>query len=378
MSDAMVNHLSSMEIDEVSFVDRGAHQLADVVFAKNDSGDEVTDEHEDEVGKASPAVGDMHVDRPLGDEEEDETDEDDVEKSESFLSKVINKFGGMRKPPGLQPPQMGGAPQMPGMQPQMPGMMPQAPQMQAPAPQMPGAMPGMQAPGMQMPGQGQAPGGLAPLPQEAVDYIKQLEEQVQRLSQQGASSGSSDSTEMGGSPFGKSEEFEVTPDSTAILSELAKSLEDEEQRELVSKALDLVAEAEERAATAEEIAKAEREHRLNREFVELAKSYINLPVSHEELGPVLKRLYESLDEDDIAVIEKCLKASDERLNGLFEEVGKRGGYESSVVSRVEAEAMEISKSHDLTREAAIEQVLASNPSVYDEYVRESAQMAREV
>ena len=50
-----------MAFDEVSLVDKGANQHAKVVFSKR---------HED-VEKASPSPGDVHVDKPL-DEEEDE------------------------------------------------------------------------------------------------------------------------------------------------------------------------------------------------------------------------------------------------------------------------------------------------------------------
>lgn len=419
MSEKRVNLLSNLAIDEVSFVDRGANQLAEVLISKRD--EELGDE---DFEKAQPTASALHIEGAV---EEDEEEEDKVEeeegkkaeekllpppKSKGLLEKVFKFFDPNKKPPGLQPPAMSpgaaaspqfgapapqfGAPQQtagqfggPQMAPQ-PNPLAQAnPFQQAPqapqAPQQPGippqglpGAPGMQAPGAAAPGMPGQPApdasqGLAPLPQEAVDYIRELEEQIKTLSQQSAGSDHS-----GENPFGKNEEFEDMPNSMEILEELAKSLESEEQSDLIYKALDLVAEAEERAASAEEIAKAEREFRLNREYVELAKRYQHLPVSAEELGPVLKNLHEALSEEDITVIEKCLGGLDESMSSLFTEVGKRGGFETSSVSRVEAEAQEIMKSADgLSKEAAIEKVLSENPSLYDEYVRESATLIRE-
>lgn len=394
-----VYDLVTDQIDEISFVDRGGNQHAALLIHKSDGEEvevELTDEVrkeleeagfdvEAELAKMSPDGGDLRVKKPLGEDDEDE--------DEGMLSKVLSKmFGQQRKPPGLQgPPQMGmGMPQAPPQQqmPQMGGQFAQQPMAMNGMGGMGGQIGGAQAgnpfapmqgaPGLpgQMPGMG-APdpsGGLAPLPQEALDYIKQLEEEVQRLSQD---AGGSEDT--GGNPFGKNEEFEDMSDAQTILTELAKSLESQEQSELVYKALDLVAEADERAATAETIAKAEREHRLNREFVELAKKYSHLPVSAEELGPVLKSLYEHLEEDQVAVVEKCFGEVNDVTAGLFTEVGKRGGYDTDIVSKVEAEANSlIEKSESgLSKEEAIDQVLTANPSMYDEYVRESTQLIRE-
>lgn len=383
----VIKQLSDMSIDEVSFVDRPANPEAKIAISKRD----------DEIDKASPGQGDMHVDKPL-DEEEEEVgkdaqrgypDEDEEEEEPSrlkkFFSKVFgtddpeeiekqNPFQQQQKPPGLMPPgpmtpqaaPMNGPPQVPFQQMQMqPPAAPNPMMQQGPMQQQ--AQAGLQGVPGQVPGMGQQPGGLAPLPQEVVDYINELEKQVQSLSQEG---GGNQSGSTNQNPFGKSEEFEDMPEDVAFLEELAKNLEQEEQREAIYKALDLVAEAEDRASQAEEIAKAEREHRLNREYVELAKSYEHLPVSAEEFGPVLKRLHERMESEDVEVITKVFSTVDDSLSSLFDEVGKRGGYDNPE-AKFEAEVNEIRKSDpDISHEQAMEQVLQSNPRMYDEYLRE--------
>jgi hypothetical protein len=439
--DQDVSLLSSLDIDEVSLVDRGANQHARVELAKN---------HED-VEKASPTPSAVHADKPLVDEEEDEKDHEELSDEDVKLTKrlgrifkglfneeeTVEKFG--RKPPNLYPPQQPlqqdpyGSPQ----QPQFPGQQPEgygqvgaqepmthqhdpAPQPLYEDPQQYGGYEeqgqdpyggyeqdpyggqqdpygGQQDPyggaqdfgGPEGPPQGgpqglppQAPmgadpmggppgleqeqdqGGLAPLPQEVVDYIRELEEQVQELAG-GDTGGQSDQN-----PFGKSEEFVEMPEAIS-LEELAKNLENEEQRELIFKALDLVAEAEDRAAQAEEIAKAERDHRLVREYVEKARSYTNLPVTPEEFGPVLKSMYEALEEDQVALIEKALGQTNNDLGRYFSEVGK-SATTTEPVAALDAKVEEIRKSDtSLSREQAFAKMLEEDPSLYDQYTKEA-------
>ena len=162
-------------------------------------------------------------------------------------------------------------------------------------------------------------------------------------------------------------------DETTFLTELAKSLDDDEEREAVNKALETVAKAEYRAQQAENIAKAERDLRLEREFIAKAAEF-NLPVRSEELGPVLKRVAEATTEDDFKTIVKCLRAAS-AVNDFanpFGEVGKRGGGDNAdILSSVDAAAAElVTKSQGLTPEVATLQVLNDNPAAYDEYLRE--------
>lgn len=267
--------------------------------------------------------------------------------------------------------------------------------MQSPFPgaQGPGMAPTMQTPGVQPMGMGQPtppPGGGMgqALPPDVVQYIQQLEQMLDQLTGgQGSGDGSDDSSSDSGSngsdssnddtkknPFGKSLETSGM-DETTFLTELAKSLDDEgADREAVSKALEIVSKAEQRAKQAEEIAKAERDLRLEREFVAKAAEF-NLPVKSTELGPVLKRAAENLDTEDFKTIVKCLRAasaSEDYGVNLYGEVGKRGGGDNAdILSQVEMTAQElVGKSADMTPEAATLQVLMDNPAAYDEYLRD--------
>lgn len=155
----------------------------------------------------------------------------------------------------------------------------------------------------------------------------------------------------------------------SFLTELAKSLDDEDQREAITKAMDAVSKAEERANEAEQIAKAERDLRLEREFVAKAEQY-DVPVAARELGPVLKRLAETISQEDFAVIHKCLAAKSAERD-IFAEIGKRGGGDNTdILGEVNARAFEmVGKSEGLTPEMAFGHALEANPTAYDEYLR---------
>jgi hypothetical protein len=158
-------------------------------------------------------------------------------------------------------------------------------------------------------------------------------------------------------------------DDAAFLEELAKSLEDEDQREAVAKALEAVSKAEERATEAEEIAKAERDLRLEREFISKAAEF-SLPVPPAELGPVLKRAAENLEREDFDTIVKCLYAASAE-GDLYSEIGKRGGGDNAdIFDEVEVRAQEIMKSaENVSKEAATAAVFEMNPGAYDQYMK---------
>lgn len=294
-------------------------------------------------------------------------------------------------PPGAggmqgQQPQMGGYGQPPmqqtvGAQPMGMGQ-PTAPPMGGQQPPMGG---GMQQPGM-------AQGGMPQqLPPDVVSYIQQLEQALDQLtggqisgdddnsdqssSQSSGDNSSSSSDNSKQNPFGKSLETSGM-DETTFLTELSKALDDDDEREVINKALESVGKAEYRARQAETIAKAERDLRLEREFVAKAAEF-NLPIKSSELGPVLKRAAEALEEEDFKTIVKCLRSSSAQadFSSPFSEVGKRGGGDNAdVLSEVDAAAQElVQKGTNLTPEAATLQVLNNNPAAYDEYLRDKRQ-----
>lgn len=172
-------------------------------------------------------------------------------------------------------------------------------------------------------------------------------------------------------PVGKAFRRETTRVSKSLAEsvreELSKALTDADRDAVISKALGQIEEYAEIAKRAEASAEAERQARLAREYTEIAKSY-NVPVSPEELGPVLMRAAEVLSYEDQVIIRKCLEAaaSDE----MFEEIGKRGGGDNAdVFAQVEAYVDEaISKGAGVSREEAIAEVFTLNPEAYDQYL----------
>lgn len=426
-----LSKLSALNLDEVSVVDRGANQHAEIVLAKRapEADDYFPVEKKGESKGAAPGTesasgsdpaevtkdpngedGDIGPDKVIGGTQkikgEDtppkkaktkgaSTGDGDINPSplkgvgkkddgfwtdlaKSILSEStpdyseVGKFGGMNpmQQPQMSPhPGMMGANQPPMMQ--TPGVQP----MGAGQPGLPGAQPGMP---------GQQGGMAAQLPPEVVQYIQQLEAALdQLLGDKGDGGGEPDPQKQANSepskdsgsgssekknPFGKSEEYNMST-SEDFLVELAKSLDAEDQREAVSKAIEEVRKAAARADAAEEIAKQERDLRLNREFVAKAEQYC-LPVKATELGPVLKRLAETISQEDFSVITKCLDAAS-ASNDLFGEIGKRGGgANDSITNEVEMRAQEIiakSKS-DLSTEEAFAKALEMDPHAYDRYL----------
>lgn len=154
--------------------------------------------------------------------------------------------------------------------------------------------------------------------------------------------------------------------SEEVMEELSKAYSDEERDAVLSKALGRVEELLEEQHEAVEIAKAERELRLTNEYISKAADY-NLPVDPAELGPVLYRMAETMEYDDCAVIAKCLEAAGA---AIFEEVGYIGGGDNvDVLDQVNAVADEyIGKSADVSKAEAWESVFEANPQAYDEYL----------
>ena len=132
--------------------------------------------------------------------------------------------------------------------------------------------------------------------------------------------------------------------------------------------------AEERAAVAEEIAKAERENRLQREFIEKAATYDSLPVETATFGIVLKDASENMDADTYDALTTVLAAANEAISqgGLMSEIGVTKSFDAgSGMGRIEQAASVLqAENTDLTREAAIAKAVTDDPSLYDIYNEE--------
>lgn len=131
--------------------------------------------------------------------------------------------------------------------------------------------------------------------------------------------------------------------------------------------------ADQRAHRAEELAKSEQDLRLTREYIAKAAEY-NLPVTPEELGPVMKRCAELLPHADCVVLDKVFNAAGSML---FTELGFRGGGtpagEDPMADAEAAVEAQLAKSAaggtPLSKAQAIEAYYASRPDAYDEYLR---------
>jgi hypothetical protein len=334
----VVKHLTDMEIDEISLVDRGANQHATVAIAKRAPEEEtmpelytedgtLLDENSledgqivyDGTGNAYQFTADADPDEGTEVEEGDELEDEDVEDEDEEVEE--RELASVGKAFGFA----GGSTQGPSkpFQPSTPaspfrvGAGLNTQQKKKPL----GAMGGGAMP--------QRPklGGAAARPTVAKSFSEQ------------------------------------------VLEELSKAYTDEDRDEVLSKAFAEVDAYKLQAFEAVEIAKAERDLRLTNEYIAKAAEY-NVPVDASALGPVLYRMAETMSYEDCSVIHKCLEAAGE---AIFEEVGFIGGGDNvDVLDVVNAQAQElVGKSAGTSAEDAWTAVLDENPAAYDEYLAQS-------
>lgn len=137
--------------------------------------------------------------------------------------------------------------------------------------------------------------------------------------------------------------------------------------------VEIVKAAEERAEAAEKIAKAERDYRIEQEFIAKAEEFNALSVEASTLGPVLKAAAEALSEEAFGVIIDALTAANETVSesDLFSEVGKSTSFEGSGSSdSIEKAAARLREDDSsLTHAQAISKAVELDPSLYTEYLR---------
>ena len=187
---------------------------------------------------------------------------------------------------------------------------------------------------------------LAP---EVVTYIEALEDEVTSLTE----------------AVEKADEEIVSLQERSSVSKSA-----EEQREEVLAKADpavraLIEKAEQDAKQASEIAKAERDQRLDREFIAKAEALPMLSTDKTMLGALLRRISEALSAEDATAVTKMLDAANVQIakGNLFSEMG-RGGGETTVSKSVDAAAQELMKSQPgLTMEQAQAKVYETNPAL---------------
>lgn len=102
-------------------------------------------------------------------------------------------------------------------------------------------------------------------------------------------------------------------------------------------------ELEQRALAAEEMARAERDKRVESEFIDRVKGYGTLPVDASVFGPVMKRASEALSKEDFDQIESVLKAAGAALeqSDLFRSRGYDGEGDTSAAGQYRAKLKEV-------------------------------------
>jgi hypothetical protein len=145
-------------------------------------------------------------------------------------------------------------------------------------------------------------------------------------------------------------------------------------REALEKAESEAAESRREAAEAAKIAKAERDARLNKEFVAKAEGFKGLAVNAEKFGPILKAANEKLSKEEYEALETVLRAANNGIETgeLFKEQG-RGGVPAAgdAATDLQRKAGELKKSDSkLSQAEAEDQVLKSDPDLQARYLAE--------
>lgn len=351
----VIKNVTDMEIDEISVVDRGGNQFADVVIAKRATEEddvpeefELFDEHGEPVssledgqivydaeGNAFAFEADEDADGVEVLDESEEIEDDDTQEIEPVEDEAEERELELAK--GFADPFVRLSTKAKSFFPKVGG----------PTKAFAGGVKGQAGPGSS---------AAESTANRAGGFINRNKK---ALAVGGAAGVGGAATVAAVNKDGLRKSF-----SEEVMEELSKAMTDEDRDEVLSKALGTVEALLAEQAEYAEIAKAERELRLTNEYIAKAAEY-NLPVDPAELGPVLYRMVESMDHEDCAVIAKCLDAAS---SALFDEVGYIGGGDNvDPLERVNALAAEqVAKSADAP--SAFLDVMDANPGAYDEYL----------
>lgn len=222
------------------------------------------------------------------------------------------------------------------------------------------------------------------------------EENVDYFDEAGAAIEDIDDLEVGDIVFdGEGRQFQITEEDEApaereletvgksfgedLREQLSKALGDADRDDIISKAMNIVAEADARATAAEEIAKAERDLRLEKDYIAKADTYGVPGVTAAELGPVLKRAAELLSNEDCVVLNKAFTSS----GAAFAELGSTGAADMNDPFGVIEELLtdgdddhQLSKALKVKgsdRHELIEKAFEDDPDAYDRYLASRVQ-----
>lgn len=158
---------------------------------------------------------------------------------------------------------------------------------------------------------------------------------------------------------------------------------DPELRALLEKADTDRADLEERLTKSEEatesantIAKAERETRLNKEFLAKAEGFVTLPIEAAKFGPILKSVSEKLTKEESDALDSVLKSYDEQIrqSELFKEMGTSlpGEKTGSAIAEVQTKAEALRKADpELTAEQALGKAMTDDRDLQERYLAEN-------
>lgn len=123
----------------------------------------------------------------------------------------------------------------------------------------------------------------------------------------------------------------------------------------------------------QEALKAERNIRLKKEYTEKARDNFGLLGAHDEVGGLLKELND-VNKSLAEKVEAVFKSAQEKIEkgALFEESGHGNeGGSGSAWQRIESEAAKLVSNKEFKTQAqAIDHVIQTNKSLYNEYLEE--------
>lgn len=182
------------------------------------------------------------------------------------------------------------------------------------------------------------------LPDEVFTYIDGLERQVQTL----------------------------TAKIDQVEAELAK--DDSDSEDLLKGAdpalIELVKGLQEKAEQAEMVAKAEADHRQEREWVaKMAATYPNLPSEEDKVARMCKAAEAALDKTDFEALLALMTAANEALGKAFNESGSGVEGDHTTPSQdLDQRARALMKADDSLEYAdAVTKVFSSDPDLYNAY-----------
>jgi hypothetical protein len=180
----------------------------------------------------------------------------------------------------------------------------------------------------------------------------------------------------------KLEKAAGTPNSDEDEDDLSKADLPEPVRKALQKAAEReqaaterLEKAEKAASEAEQLAKAERDARQTAEFVQKAEGYKGLSIEAAKFGPILKSAAEKLTKDEVAELDRVLKAADEAIvtGELFKQQGRDGAPPAadSAIAEVQRKAEELKKADpQLSESQALDKAMTSDRGLQERYLTE--------